>query len=81
MVIDKKYICRLNIFLKISLQLEWISILNIGIILEFFIDKILLWNSINKNKILINSKKKKEKQLRKNKIKKYKIGKKMIKNS
>lgn len=61
MVIDKKYICRLNIFLKISLQLEWISILNIGIILEFFIDKILLWNSINKNKILINSKKKKEK--------------------
>lgn len=61
MVIDKKYICRLNIFLKISLQLEWISILNIGIILEFFIDKILLWNSINKNKILINSKKKKKK--------------------
>lgn len=61
MVIDKKYICRLNIFLKISLQLEWISILNIGIILEFFIDKILLWNSINKNKILINLKKKKEK--------------------
>lgn len=60
MVIDKKYICRLNIFLKISLQLEWISILNIGIILEFFIDKILLWNSINKNKILINSKKKKK---------------------
>lgn len=65
MVIDKKYICRLNIFLKISLQLEWISILNIGIILEFFIDKILLWNSINKNKILINSKKKKRKIVKK----------------
>lgn len=67
MVIDKKYICRLNIFLKISLQLEWISILNIGIILEFFIDKILLWNSINKNKILINSKKKKKRKIVKKK--------------